>query len=61
MSSETSMVMTDWLLRNFENPYPSTQEKLKMAKESNISVTQVNNWFINARERTIKGYFNKEL
>ncbi len=31
-----------------------------MATQSGISVGQVNNWFINARERTIKGYFNQK-
>jgi len=31
-----------------------------MAKLSETNVNQVNNWFINARERTIKSYFIKE-
>lgn len=31
-----------------------------MAEDGNLTVQKVNNWFINARERTVKSYFNKE-
>ena len=31
-----------------------------MAREGNIPLMKVNNWFINARERTVKSYFIKE-
>lgn len=41
--------MQKWLLENFSDPYPSHSKKLEMAKQSNLSVYQVNNWFINAR------------
>ena len=54
------MRMVDWLLVNFERPYPTMAEKQEMATKGGISLTKVNNWFINARERTVKGYFTKE-
>lgn len=31
-----------------------------MARKGKISMVKVNNWFINARERTVKGYFMKD-
>lgn len=32
-----------------------------MARESKLTVYQVNNWFINARERVIKRFLKKDL
>lgn len=52
--------MMEWLLVNFENPYPTIEEKQEMAREGKISIIKVNNWFINARQRTVKGYFQKD-
>ena len=60
ISIDASMRMIDWLLVNFEKPYPTMAEKQEMATMGGISLTKVNNWFINARERTVKGYFTKE-
>lgn len=31
-----------------------------MAREGKISMIKVNNWFINARERTVKSYFQRD-
>jgi hypothetical protein len=30
-----------------------------MAKQSKLSIYQVNNWFINARERVVKRFYKK--
>lgn len=60
ISIDASMRMVDWLVVHFERPYPSMTEKQEMAREGGITLTKVNNWFINARERTVKGYFNKD-
>ncbi|KAL0489654.1 hypothetical protein AKO1_010539 [Acrasis kona] len=43
-----------WLFDHFGHPYPSDAEKEALALESNLSLTQVNNWFINARRRIWK-------
>ena len=51
-------MMNLWLLEHFEHPYPDLKTREKMAEKGNISMTKVNNWFINARERTDKNYFN---
>ena len=34
-------------------------EKEQLAKDSGLQLAQVNNWFINARERVIKKYLKK--
>lgn len=31
-----------------------------MSQIGGISMMKVNNWFINARERTVKSYFHKD-
>ena len=52
--------MVRWLLENFQNPYPTKIEKQQLVEETGLSLRQINNWFINARERTVKKYFRKE-
>lgn len=52
--------MQKWLLENFRDPYPSPSKKLEMARASKLSVGQVSNWFINARERVIKKLLRKD-
>jgi len=41
-----------WLFSNFLHPYPSESEKLELSQQTGLSITQINNWFINARVRT---------
>ncbi|XP_074651290.1 homeobox protein Mohawk-like [Tubulanus polymorphus] len=40
-----------WLFKNRHNPYPTKTEKLRLANGSNMTMTQVSNWFANARRR----------
>eukprot|EP01028_Stygiella_incarcerata_P012244 TRINITY_DN73_c0_g2_i1.p1 TRINITY_DN73_c0_g2~~TRINITY_DN73_c0_g2_i1.p1 ORF type:complete len:464 (-),score=139.50 TRINITY_DN73_c0_g2_i1:229-1620(-) len=40
-----------WLFDHFHHPYPTEEEKMEMAKANNLTLTQVNNWFINSRRR----------
>lgn len=48
-----------WLLDNFDSPYPEGDVKAQLAKEAGMTVGQVTNWYINARERIIKRHYNK--
>lgn len=43
--------MRKWLEDNKDNPYPDEQQKQWFVKETNLSMAQINNWFINARRR----------
>ncbi|KAJ3061177.1 hypothetical protein HDU98_002895 [Podochytrium sp. JEL0797] len=51
--AESLKFLTRWLDANKKDPYPSADEKNIMVKESGLSLTQINNWFINARRRRI--------
>ena len=57
---ESTCILQKWLLENFNDPYPSNAKKAEMARQSNLSIYQVNNWFINARERVVKKFHKKE-
>lgn len=43
--------LKQWLCKNRDNPYPSKLEKDILARESQMTNTQVSNWFANARRR----------
>ena len=34
-----------------EKPYPTLEEKRKLAEKTNLTITQVSNWFKNKRQR----------
>lgn len=57
----TSHVLQKWLLENFTEPYPSKLDKREMSLKSGLSMKQVNNWFINARERIVKKYVVRQM
>lgn len=38
----------------FQNPYPTDVDKLKLVEQTNLSLVQVENWFINARRRILQ-------
>jgi hypothetical protein len=43
--------MTDWLLKNWTNPYPDDDGVAQLAIECGVSPAVVSNWLINARTR----------
>ena len=57
---ECTSIMQKWLLEHFHDPYPSQACKQEMAHEAGLTISQVNNWFINARERVIKRFLKRE-
>lgn len=54
----TIRVLKKWLFAHCDNPYPGEREKDALATQANISTTQLNNWFINARRRSLKRSLN---
>ncbi|CAF4665933.1 unnamed protein product, partial [Rotaria sp. Silwood2] len=47
-------VMRSWLFQHIAHPYPSEDEKRAISNKTNLSLLQVNNWFINARRRILQ-------
>jgi len=37
-----------------KHPYPTEEEKKQIALQTNLTLIQVNNWFINARRRILQ-------
>lgn len=51
---DTTKALKGWLTRNILNPYPSKEEKQEMCKAHNLTIPQLQTWFINARIRLWK-------
>lgn len=54
LTHKQNNVLRLWLFSNFDNPYPQTEDKENLTKETSLSLTQINNWLINARSRVWK-------
>lgn len=51
LPESSSAVLKDWWNKHLIYPYPSEEDKIALERASNLSSTQVNNWFINMRKR----------
>lgn len=49
-----TQVMKSWLFQHIVHPYPTEDEKRQIAAQTNLTLLQVNNWFINARRRILQ-------
>lgn len=47
-------IMRAWLFQHLVHPYPTEDEKRQIANDTNLTLLQVNNWFINARRRILQ-------
>jgi hypothetical protein len=47
------LLMKDWLDAHIQDPYPSLEEKKKFSIEGNITLQQVDYWFVNMRSRVL--------
>lgn len=48
-----------WLAGHFDDPYPSEHEKMMLCNSTGLTLTQLNNWFINARRRLLPSIAGK--
>ena len=47
-------ILHNWYSSHAEDPYPSYEQKTALAREAQITIKQVNSWFINMRGRATK-------
>ncbi|XP_052861006.1 homeobox protein Meis3-like [Anopheles cruzii] len=53
LPKQATSVMRAWLFQHLVHPYPTEEEKRVIAAQTNLTLLQVNNWFINARRRIL--------
>jgi len=46
-----SNILWGWFYKNLENPYPTEEEKKRLAFMCDLTMKQINTWFANHRER----------
>lgn len=54
LPKQATSVMRSWLFQHLVHPYPTEDEKRNIAAQTNLTLLQVNNWFINARRRILQ-------
>ena len=53
LPKHASNILNSWLCNRLENPYPTDHEKTALVLKTGLTMTQINNWFINARRRLV--------
>ncbi|XP_053352502.1 homeobox protein PKNOX1.1 isoform X1 [Clarias gariepinus] len=54
LPKQATNIMRSWLFQHIAHPYPTEDEKKQIAHQTNLTLLQVNNWFINARRRILQ-------
>ncbi|XP_059481803.1 homeobox protein PKNOX1-like isoform X2 [Neocloeon triangulifer] len=54
LPKHATSIMRSWLFQHLVHPYPTEDEKRQIAAQTNLTLLQVNNWFINARRRILQ-------
>lgn len=51
LPKEATAILKAWFNSHRESPYPTEDEKVQLCSQTNLTLNQVSNWFINARRR----------
>ena len=54
LPKQATSIMRSWLFQHIVHPYPTEDEKRTISAQTNLTLLQVNNWFINARRRILQ-------
>lgn len=54
LPKRATQIMKTWLFQHIAHPYPTEDEKRQIASQTNLTLLQVNNWFINGRRRILQ-------
>ncbi|CAH1407548.1 unnamed protein product [Nezara viridula] len=54
LPKQATTIMRSWLFQHLVHPYPTEDEKRQIAAQTDLTLLQVNNWFINARRRILQ-------
>ncbi|PXF43904.1 Pre-B-cell leukemia transcription factor 3 [Gracilariopsis chorda] len=58
LSEKAKAALERWFHENLENPYPTIEQKLELARTCSMSLNSVNNWFGNKRMRIKRKMLN---
>jgi hypothetical protein len=50
---QSKKILEEWFNNNIQSPYPNDQIKHELVESTNLSMNQINNWFMNKR-RSVK-------
>jgi hypothetical protein len=59
--NDSKNFLLNWINEHEEHPYPNEDEKIFLQNETNMTRSQLNNWFINARRRYLKFDENEKV
>ncbi|KAK9139188.1 hypothetical protein Scep_008869 [Stephania cephalantha] len=51
LPKDSRSMLLDWWNSHYRWPYPTEEEKMKLAERTGLDQKQINNWFINQRKR----------
>eukprot|EP01130_Rhizamoeba_saxonica_P018386 TRINITY_DN9177_c0_g1_i1.p1 TRINITY_DN9177_c0_g1~~TRINITY_DN9177_c0_g1_i1.p1 ORF type:complete len:252 (+),score=41.97 TRINITY_DN9177_c0_g1_i1:63-818(+) len=54
LPEKATNILKNWLFNHEQHPYPTEDEKQMLVKMTDLTLTQINNWFTNARRRILK-------